>query len=840
MIFNKIGRKLVSLFCSFNFLAQSSLQKILTIPFIILICLTVGIVGILSFNNGQKAVNDIANNLIEEISTQIILELNNYLKPLHLANRLNADAVYLDYIDLQNPDNIQKYFWHQIQNFPSHSFIYWGSESGEFYGARRQIDNKITISISDRSTNYKNIRFNTNIFGEKNTPILISTKYDPRNRPWYKKAVGTESPGWSDIYFDFNTKIPGITAILPVYNDSKKFVGVFGSDLLFDRLNEFLLNLKIAQTGKAFILDSEGFLVATSFKEKTFINNNDTLARIKGIDSHNILIKNISFLLGKEFKKNSQISQSIKLQLPKNKQEYLIQITPFKEQYQLNWWVIVVIPKSDFMAQINFNTTVTFWLCVITLIIAIFIGHLIYKWITSPILKINLAAKNLSQGNWNQQIKVERQDELGQLAKSFNTMANQLQESFIALEIKVENRTKQLSETVKLLKATQEKLVFENQLLKNTELEGYQYQIGGALPVYAPTYVVRKADRLLYKALKQNHQFCYIFNARQTGKSSLRAKIMHKLNEEGMVCVNLDLSQILSDDFTKKQFYRSFIYRLSEELNCLLNFNFSTWKKKSDALSPLEQLNDFIKKVLLRQIDKKIVIFIDEIDTVLNLKFPVDDFFAFWRSLYNQRADNHEYSRLTIVLIGRTTPHYLIKNPESAPFNIGVSIPLSGFKLHEIQQSYLINGLRDNCENPYLTIQEVLKWTGGQPFLTQKICSLIKNSSEPVQRGNEELFIQELITKKVIEDWRNQDDPEHLKTIETKLIKNKVNSNLVLKKYRDILLNKTIKDERNWECLELFLSGIVRREKEKLKVYNLIYEKVFNLSWVEEELKKLN
>ncbi len=304
------NKKCIQLIYGFNIFEKLSLQKILTLPFIFLICLTVAIVGILSFNNGQKAINDIANNLIEEISTQIILELNNYLQPLHLANNLNADAVSLNYIDLQNKKNIQKHFWHQIQNFPSPSFIYWGNESGDFYGVRRQIDEKITISISDRSSNYKNIRFATNEFGEKTIPVLISGKYDPRSRPWYKKAVKNKKAVWSDIYFDFNTKIPGITAVLPIYKQ-EKLVGVFGSDLLFDRLNEFLLKLKIAKTGKAFIVDREGFLVASSFKEKIFINKNNLLSRIKSINSQNTITRSTSKFLLKKIKNFSKITKPI-------------------------------------------------------------------------------------------------------------------------------------------------------------------------------------------------------------------------------------------------------------------------------------------------------------------------------------------------------------------------------------------------------------------------------------------------------------------------------------------------------------------------------------------------
>ena len=489
------------------------------------------------------------------------------------------------------------------------------------------------------------------------------------------------------------------------------------------------------------------------------------------------------------------------------------------------------------MGQINANTRHTTLLSIMTLITTIIVGFLTGRWIVKPISKLNLAAQDLAQGKWGQKIQIDRQDELGELARAFNTMASQLQEAFRTLEQRVTERTKKLSETVELLKDTQEKLLFENEILKGAALENYQYQIGGTLPIDSPTYVVRQADILLYQNLKQG-QYCYIFNARQMGKSSLRAKIMHLLSQEDSVCAALDLTEMLSHNINENQFYNSIIFALAKKLGLLPEFNYRAWKKNLDYLSPLEKLGEFIEEVVLKKIDKKIVIFIDEIDAVLELTFSVDSFFGFWRSLYNKRADHHLYRNLTVVFIGRTAPNYLIQSPESTPFNIGCGIPLEGFKLHEVRRS-LMNGLRDNCDEPYTTIKEVLKWTGGQPFLTQKICGLINSSSLRVSREEERLFVEQLIREEIIDDWENKDEPEHLKTIKNKLTKNKYNPLQILEKYREILIYGSIKDEKSWEHLELFLSGIVRRVEGKLKIYNPIYKAVFAHSWVEREIEKL-
>ena len=68
-----------------------------------------------------------------------------------------------------------------------------------------------------------------------------------------------------------------------------------------------------------------------------------------------------------------------------------------------------------------------------------------------------------------------------------------------------------------------------------------RYIFSGSLPEDATTYVTRKADIQLYEGLKAG-KFCYVLNSRQTGKSSLRVRIMRQLREEGFSCVAIDLS----------------------------------------------------------------------------------------------------------------------------------------------------------------------------------------------------------------------------------------------------------------------------------------------------------
>jgi hypothetical protein len=140
-------------------------------------------------------------------------------------------------------------------------------------------------------------------------------------------------------------------------------------------------------------------------------------------------------------------------------------------------------------------------------------------------------------------------------------------------------------------------------------------------------------------------------------------------------------------------------------------------------------LSHFIKDVLLVQFPQdKIVIFIDEIDSILSLNFAVDDFFALIRFCYNQRAINPEYNRLTFAIFGVATPSDLIADKNRTPFNIGKAIDLQDFQLDEALS--LAQGLEEKFSHSKALIEEILAWTGGQPFLTQKICQLCLPSLE--------------------------------------------------------------------------------------------------------------
>ncbi|MBW4684010.1 MAG: response regulator [Komarekiella atlantica HA4396-MV6] len=437
------------------------LRHILVVPFILQISLAVGLTGWLSIQNGQRAVNEVAIQLRSEITARIQQYLQTYVETPHKINQLNANAIRLGEVNVQDLSALERHLWYQLETFDTVTAVYIGSEYREHVAVERSDDGRFQVKLSGKSTGDE-IRIYAAQQPGRYTKLLRSRpNYDPRTRPWYQSAVKSQTANWGGIYRLFATPRYVLNASLPIYDDRNNLLGVAAVDFSLTGISQFLRSLEIGRSGETFILERRtGLLVGSSATQQPYVIENPTAPftlqnpiRVKAIASNDILTRRTTEYLLQRFGNLTQIDKKQQLDFDIQGQRQFLQVVPMKNEQGLDWLIIVVVPERDFMDQINANTRTTIVLCLVAFALATGLGIFTARWITQPILRLGSAAKAIAAGNLDQRVSVNSITELNELAQSFNQMAQQLRESFLALaltneklESRVKKRTTELDE----------------------------------------------------------------------------------------------------------------------------------------------------------------------------------------------------------------------------------------------------------------------------------------------------------------------------------------------------------------------------------------------------------
>ncbi|MDV3353600.1 PAS domain S-box protein [Leptothoe sp. LEGE 181152] len=420
------------------------LRVVLIVLFVGQIVGAVGLVGYLSFRNGQKAVNGLAIQLRHEVTARIEQELQSYFETPHEINRLNASAFARGILDVDGAGNGETQLYQQMRIAPTIALAYCGSaRSGEFFGVLRSPENgALQLTYSNPATQKLRRYYSLDVRGERTNFLWqADTPYDSRQRPWYKAAALAERPQWTDIYIAFTTGLPNITASLPVYDRSGKDVlGVCATDVVLpEEFRTFLQSLQIGQTGQAFVIDRQGQLISNSTDEPLMVNDGDTATPLLAINSSDQLVRDTARYLAQRFNGFTNVTEVQQLQLQLNGKHQFLEVLPFQDGFGLDWLIVVVVPEADFMGQINANTRNTILLCGLALLVAIALSVLTARRITRSLLRLSQASDRLAQGHLDPQVKSSFIAEIDTLANSFNKMTRQLKQSFETIRIAEEN-----------------------------------------------------------------------------------------------------------------------------------------------------------------------------------------------------------------------------------------------------------------------------------------------------------------------------------------------------------------------------------------------------------------
>ena len=354
-------------------------------------------------------------------------------------------------------------------------------------------------------------------------------------------------------------------------------------------------------------------------------------------------------------------------------------------------------------------------------------------------------------------------------------------------------------------------------------------QAGGTLVPGQHIYIARPEDAELLKLIRTG-QYVNILSARQMGKSSLMVRTMQDLRGDGVRTTAVDLAAELSGAEGSEAWYRGLLGRLSRDLN--LGFNVGAFWSAYQDDTPGQKLQRFFREIAVPAATNPLVVFLDEIDSSLKFDFT-DSLFTALRGIYNERGLVSAYAGVTFVLLGVATPNELIKDRRTTPYNVGENLELRNFDIEHDDLSLLSRELVGDVSAQRALLARILHWTGGQPFLTVRICADVRNVGATSAAEVDSLIDAHFGNLNLV------GQNVHFVQIERFLQERVTDPQEVLDLYDRVLGGQRIREQPSVAHLELKLSGLVRRAPDgMLTLNNRIYARLFDEVWLSAELQR--
>jgi serine phosphatase RsbU (regulator of sigma subunit) len=382
------------------------------------------VLSVLAFVQGKTTANDLMAQNLDQIHGQIKKRLDELLKVPGRINRINAHLIAHRKLHLSDLREWRQTFFEQIQAFDMFSSIAWGGANGQaVWVVRDPSQTAYVFAIKDNQTGeniYEYLLDSTGkIYGEPSGMYA----YDPRIRPWYKAAIKAGKPIWSKIYAwlskDGSESTLGMGFVQPIRNAAGDLLGVIDAELSLYDISLFLETLQVGRTGRAFVIDRKGRLIATSTSTPVADAEHK---RLLASESHNSYIAAAAKYLHKEFTSLKTITMRNQVRLVVKKEPHLLMISPFDHQTGLSWLIVTMVPESDFMANLEDGQQRAVLIGIATVCITVALGLVLAYIGIRALLSLMDHVRQIGKGDLEHDLHLNYSPEFTRLSHEINAM----------------------------------------------------------------------------------------------------------------------------------------------------------------------------------------------------------------------------------------------------------------------------------------------------------------------------------------------------------------------------------------------------------------------------------
>lgn len=423
-----------------------SLYVALVAPFLAQIILTVGITGWLSLRNGEQAVHNLADQLMERTGQQVGQHLDHFVTLPHRINQENAELI--QQLELsEHPDLLRQIFWAQAKSHPEVGYISYTQSNGGFLGVGSWLEGYDLVVDEISPNNPGRVRtYTLNEDGSKGE-LLVEEAYEPRQQDWYLNTQKMNDEAWSFTIeeLDSGEAYVGVSLNTPMYDTanplSSEIQGMVGTDFLIKDISKYLESIKFNSSGQLLVIDRQGGMIGNSNGESIVHEGEDGATQLVNIEEYqNDLAQHILPFLS-DLSSNG-LSEVKTLHFKIDQEKYFLLLQPWQDEQGLDWIIILTVPASDFIGQIQTNTRNTIGFCLIALLLSSLISLKMARRIAAPIHQLRHNSQAISQGELDVTQSIPQQSfilEITELNQAFEHMACCLNDSFQQLNYRAQH-----------------------------------------------------------------------------------------------------------------------------------------------------------------------------------------------------------------------------------------------------------------------------------------------------------------------------------------------------------------------------------------------------------------
>ncbi len=386
--------------------------RVALVGLVVLLTALTGItIGGLAWREQRARSRTLIDAAMAQAARLTVAHADRLLQDAESTARLGPQLARLGQLDTGDARDLEGFTLALLRAHPHLTWVSYGDRDHHFTGAWRDERGHVYVNRSFPAGGRIALEEDRILPDGRREPVRRNPDhgYRPVERPYFHAVQAKGDVAWTEPYEFYAGGGLGITCAAPLLDAQGRVRGVFTVDFSLDRLSRTLEGLEISERGRVFIATGQGNVLVG--------RRGSGASRAEVIDAE----------LAQAIARRTNPDIATTFEFDHHDERYLARALPLAVG-DLKWLVQVVVPESDYTAQIDAQARVAVGLGLLALVIAVGAGIAVTGWIARPLRELAQLARRIRQGHLDVTAVPRSRDEIGVLTRAMGDMAQALRD----------------------------------------------------------------------------------------------------------------------------------------------------------------------------------------------------------------------------------------------------------------------------------------------------------------------------------------------------------------------------------------------------------------------------